>query len=769
MVFLSRLPISSRRALTIVTLIIWLLLMTILLVFSYDAERSDAFNRLGFKTETAFIQFERHWPDLKQESLAVKNHYLSQLTYSYHPTLHFSVITLKGKVVASSLNNLNQLSYGPVIQQFQLGFDQGQHCLLQLYNLQEKNVSACAYPYENEVLLIASLHKKDLLSYWLNKKLYLIFACIISLFLILIFIYLNYREAQHSKFSFQILKSNIKKQDDDFKRLVSNLPGILYRLRLSDRSLDYISPGSLQLLGYPPDYFLQHDHTPFDLIDEDDQENFKQKSKTAHFSLKPFEMVYRIKTASGEHKWILDRGRCYQVDNDEYFIEGVMLDITERELVRQQIEYLAIQDPLTELYNRFKFNDELVSAVSHAKMTNEKFAMLFIDLDRFKTINDSLGHQVGDRLLQKVAERLSCILPKQHFLARMGGDEFVVLMRNIENTSDIEILANDINRHVRQVFRVDSYELRTSCSIGISLCPNHSEHSHILWRYADTAMYQVKNRGGDGYQFFTQEMGDMVQHRINIEHGFIPAFESQQFELYYQPQVDIHNNSLLGCEALVRWFHPEMGNVSPVEFIPIAEETGFIHTLGGWILETSIQQLTSWLPKQPDFVMSVNISAVQVTDELPKRIEQLLAEYNVPSHALELEITESLLMENIDYILPILNKIKTLGVGFAIDDFGTGYSSLSYLRYLPINKLKIDRAFIMNIENNKDDISMVKAIVAMAKSLNLTVLAEGIENQNQLNLIKELSCERYQGYFFNKPLDANNFTSLYFQQQKQVQ
>jgi len=768
-VFLARFATVPRRSLYLLALSLWLVLISLLLISSYQSERKDAFNRLSFKTETAFIQFERHWPALKSEELAIKNQYLRHLALNFQPSLNFSVINLNGKVQASSLVNLTQLSYSPVIDQFAWAFEQGQHCLFHLHELHINPVNACAYPFQSNTLLIASLQTDDILKYWLYKKMYFILGSTLSLGIIVFFLFLSYRQKSKEHENFVQLKENITKQDNDFKRLISNLPGVLYRLRLSDRSLNYLSPGSHELLGYHPDYFFQNDTSPFDLIDKEDQPKFDEKSKAAHFSLRPFEMVYRIKTSQGEHKWILDRGRCYEADEGEHYIEGVMLDITERELVRQQIEYLAIQDPLTELFNRFKFNDELVQAVSHAKMTGEKFAMLFIDLDRFKTINDSLGHQIGDRLLQKVANRLQSILPDQHFLARMGGDEFVILMRNIENTSDIEIFANDINRHLRQVFVIDSYELRTSCSIGISLCPTHSEHSHILWRFADTAMYQVKNNGGDGYQFFTQEIGDMVQHRINIEHSFIPAFDNKQFELHYQPQVDIHTNALLGCEALIRWTHPEMGNISPAEFISIAEETGFIHTLGDWILEKSIIQLKAWQIEQNNFIMSVNISAVQITPELPSRIEQLLIQYDIPSACLELEITESLLMENLDFILPILNKIKEIGVGFAIDDFGTGYSSLSYLRYLPINKLKIDRAFVMNIEKSKDDVNLVKAIIAMSRSLNLTVLAEGIETQKQLTLLRDLSCERYQGYLFSKPLDAATFSTLYFPERKRIQ
>ncbi|MFT5594438.1 MAG: diguanylate cyclase (GGDEF)-like protein/PAS domain S-box-containing protein [Oceanicoccus sp.] len=757
---------SKRRYLYALALVFWLLVISCLFIRSFEAEKQAVYNQLDFKTEIAFLQFERHWPDLSQQSLAVKNHYLAQLTFNFKPILHFSAIRLNGEVLASSLKHLNQLSYGPIIDQFQTQLELGQSCLTELFGLFEVGVLACAYSYNDELLLIASAHPTDILFYWFSKDINFIIISLLSIGLLLLLLFLNYKQKKGAILDYEDLEKSILKQGSDFKRLVSNLPGILYRLNLQEHTLDYISPGSFQLLGYAPDYFSHHGTTPFDLIDEDDKHDFTKNIKSAHFSLKPFEMVYRIKAASGEHKWILDRGRCYQDENEEYFIEGVMLDITEHELVRQQIEYLGIKDPLTELYNRFKFNDELVQAVNHAKQSGEHFAMLFIDLDRFKNINDSLGHQLGDRLLQKVAQRLQSILPREHFLARMGGDEFVILMRNVEKTSDIEVFASDINRHLRQVFRVDSYELRTSCSIGISLCPSHSEHSHILWRYADTAMYQVKNRGGDGFQFFTQEMGDMVQHRINIEHSFMPAFDDQQFELFYQPQVDIHTNEILGCEALIRWFHPELGAISPAEFIPIAEETGFIHTLGDWILEQSLLQLKEWLLYNPKFVMSVNVSALQVTEDFPKKVKQLLTKYDIDGASIELEITETLLMENIDFILPLLNEIKESGVGFAIDDFGTGYSSLSYLRYLPIKKLKIDRAFIMNIENNNDDKNMVKAIIAMSKSMNLIVLAEGIENQVQLNLLRELLCERYQGYFFNKPLDRSTFTSLYFEPKK---
>ena len=748
----------------------WLIVVSVLLFGSYHHDRDSAFERLSYKNEAAFIQFERHWADLELDRRSDQVAYLKQLAQHFKPAIHFSVIRHNGKIVASTLNNLTQLSYSPVIHQFINADALGNQCIKDLSSLQAHSVNACALFLESDqVYLVSSLHFDDLLSYWIKRNLFFIGAVIAGL---LIFSGLYYLLTTQQFFLLRKQKEvsdEFQRQGSDFKRLLSNLPGLVYRLQVKDQKLDYVSPGSMQLLGYPPEHFIDNNTTPFDLIEDDDKHDFTRQSHSAHFSLKPFELIYRLKTIHGERKWVLDRGRCYMDKSGEQFVEGVILDITERELVRQQIEYLAIRDPLTELYNRYKFNDELVNAVDDANRRHDHFAMLFIDLDRFKTINDSLGHQLGDRLLRKVASRLQTIIPKQHFLARMGGDEFVILMRAVNHVSDVEILARNINRAMRKPFNIDSYQLRTSCSIGISLCPDDSTHSHILWRYADTAMYQVKNRGGDGYQFFTSEMGDIVQHRITIEHGFVPAIENKQFELHYQPQVDIHTGQVIGAEALIRWHHPTLGFISPVEFIPIAEETGFIHDLGDWIIHEALTQLAQWSKTNKNFTMAINVSALQITEEFPQKLNNLLMQHGVNAQSVELEITESLLMENIDFVQPLLNTIKDLGVKFAIDDFGTGYSSLSYLRYLPIDKLKIDRAFVMNLEENQADVAMAKSIIAMAKNLNLKVLAEGIETVAQLNILKEQDCDSYQGYYFGKPSDKDTFYSLYIDEARPLQ
>lgn len=754
----------SHSRLYAVLACIWVFVVSTLLIGSYLNDRSSTFESLTYKTEAAYIQFERHWSELKSENQTEKEVYLKQLALNFKPTIHFTVLGDNGKIVASTLSNLKELSYTPVLHQLKAHHAEGEFCTRELRSLQANSVNACSFYLKAQMVhLIASLNHEDFVRYWLSNNLFFISSVLIGLLLFSGLYYLLSTQQYLLLKQQKDVANEFEQQGSDFKRLLSNLPGLVYRLQVKDKKLDYVSPGSMQLLGYPPEHFIVNNSTPFDFIEDDDKHDFTRQSHAAHFSLKPFELIYRLRTIHNERKWVLDRGRCYVDQNGDQFVEGVILDITERELVRQQIEYLAVQDPLTELYNRYKFNDELVRAVDDANRRHEHFAMLFIDLDRFKTINDSLGHQLGDRLLRKVASRLQRIIPKQHFLARMGGDEFVILMHAVNHVSEVEILSRNINRAMRKPFNIDSYQLRTSCSIGISLCPDHSTHSHILWRYADTAMYQVKNRGGNGFQFFTSEMGDLVQHRITIEHGFIPALENKQFELHYQPQVDISTNKVIGAEALVRWHHPTLGFINPVEFIPIAEETGFIHELGDWIIHESLTQLAKWNKVDKDFTIAINVSALQITEEFPNKLNNLIMQHGVNSECIELEITESLLMENIDFIIPLLKTITDLGVKFAIDDFGTGYSSLSYLRYLPIKKLKIDRAFVMNLEKDTTDVAMAKSIIAMGKNLNLKVIAEGIETIAQLDILQVLECDYYQGFYFGLPIDKEKFYSKYLE------
>lgn len=752
----------SRSGLFSLALVLWTGLTALVMHNSYQQKKELTFQQLENLTSILAYEIEHNpdWP----ESLSLQSGMAQIQRWQHAFGLHFdlSLIQPDGQPVISTLTPASTLGFAETVRYLKASPPASTtQCHGMLMGYPEDHGQICNHLVANDIHLVLSLTQSNITGIWVADHWPVI---TISLFTILflaslhLLISIRYHD---SKMKQSHLANQVEKQETEFRRLLRNLPGLIYRMKARDKKIIYISPGSLALLGYQPEQFIEQKITPMDIIEEEDQERLFNQVRLAHQSLKPFELVYRIRTLHGELKWVIDRGNCYLDTDGEYYVEGVILDITERELVRQQIEYLAIQDPLTELYNRYKFNDELVSAVDETKRQQEHFAMLFIDLDRFKNINDSLGHQLGDRLLREVSERLKKITKEEQFLGRMGGDEFVILMRHLSSTDEARDLAREINRVLRQPFNIESYELRISCSIGIALCPDDSNESHILWRYADTAMYQVKKHGGNGYQFFTSEMSDQVQYRLKIEHSFIPALKQNQFELYYQPQVDIKTGELKGAEALIRWMHPELGFVSPAEFIPVAEETGFIHDLGKWILREALSQLAEWQKFLPDLNIAVNISARQITDEFPSSLEELINEFNVKKNTLELEITESLLMENIDFVQPLLNDVRDKEVSFAIDDFGTGYSSLSYLRYLPINKLKIDRAFVKNLEHNQDDIAMVRAIISMGKNLGISVLAEGIENNAQLSILKEQGCDAYQGYLFSRPLEKNAFYQQY--------
>lgn len=633
-------------------------------------------------------------------------------------------------------------------------------CLTELPGLEHAAYQVC-YQFDNKAnLWLAGIGIGDLIWQWLHHNAIYLLLCITGFAsLLLLYLHKHSGSLKNSARS-AALHSLVQKTDQDYQRLISNLPGLFYRVRVQDGQVLLISPGAEQLTGYTPHAFASGNIRAIDLVHREDRKSFLRQSRAAHSSLREYELSYRILTRQGDTRWVLDKGRSY-FENNEPMIEGMILDITERELVRQQIEYLAISDPLTELYNRYKFHDELVHLTDEANTRGESFAMLFIDLDRFKNINDSLGHQIGDRLLRKVAQRLKDITRGQFLLARMGGDEFVVLMRHITGEGAAASLARSINLSLADPFQIDNYTLRTSCSIGIALFPGHSQQSQVLWRYADTAMYQAKQAGGNRYQFFTPEIGAQVQARISMEHDLNLALSNHEFSLHFQPQVDLQTGRVTGAEALVRWQHPTKGMISPAQFIPVAEEIGLIGKLGDWILDEALQHLQTWLQSDPAFTLAVNISAKQVTRDLPSQLQHKLTRQQIPPNALELEITESLLMENLNLVTPLLGDIRNLGINFALDDFGTGYSSLSYLRHLPIQKLKIDRAFVKNLETNQDDAALVNAIIAMASSLNLHVLAEGVETTGQQAILQRHGCMRFQGYLFGKPVAANEFTEHY--------
>lgn len=568
-------------------------------------------------------------------------------------------------------------------------------------------------------------------------------------------------------FHHQLTEDALHEQKSTLKLLFSNLPGIVYRVRIPDYKVLFITDGCQNLLGHSAKTYLSGKRTPFDDIYEEDQEILVKHSNSISSAKSQYEHIFRVNSPSGEMKWILDRGRAVKPvlgsDNEDktIYLEGILLDITEHMHSQQQVDYLATRDPLTELANRYAFIDELVNRIDEYKEKKD-IALLFIDLDRFKTINDSLGHQVGDRLLKAVSERLRKCVGEENHLARLSGDEFTAMMLNPASLEDVEALANKINNIISNTFEIDYYKLNTTCSIGISMYPQDSTESHILLRNADTAMYSAKSNGGNTYHFFTDEMNRRVNNRLSIETELRRAIKNNEFEIHYQPQVSSETGALEGAEALVRWIHPTAGIVSPIDFITIAEEAGLIREIGDWVLEQACRTFKKWNDESElDLSVAVNVSVRQLDNDFTLRVQEILKQTGLKETNLELEITETLLMNNIEDNIRILDSISEQGVRFAMDDFGTGYSSLSYLRQFPISKLKIDRSFVNDITDDPDDEAIIHAIIAMGKTLKLKVIAEGVENHQQLVLLQAMGCDSYQGFFFSRPLKSEDFYEKY--------
>jgi diguanylate cyclase (GGDEF)-like protein/PAS domain S-box-containing protein len=437
--------------------------------------------------------------------------------------------------------------------------------------------------------------------------------------------------------------------------------------------------------------------------------------------------------------------------------EGTVEDITDRKAAEERVQYLAYYDALTGLPNRTLLQDRLSKALASARRQKDKVALLFLDLDRFKNINDSLGHSVGDLLLQDVAERLKRSAREQDTVARLAGDEFLIVLTDVKDIRDAAVAAERFMDAMTAEFVVQSHPLSISCSLGISIFPEHGADGETLIKNADAAMYCAKDYGRDNFRFFTEDMNAQVVERLTLENSLRLALDKKELFLEYQPQMDIGTGRITGLEALLRWQHPELGLVPPDKFIRIAENSGLIMPIGEWVFRTACSQARKWqdegLPAVP---VAVNVSAVQFRQEgFRELIRRVLHETGLASQYLELELTESLLLSNADVRLLVLQELKAMGLRLAIDDFGTGYSSFSYLKQFPVSKLKIDRSFIRDVAVNPDDAAITTAIISMAKSLNLKVIAEGVENEEQMSFLRAHHCDEIQGYYFSKPLSTD--------------
>jgi len=441
---------------------------------------------------------------------------------------------------------------------------------------------------------------------------------------------------------------------------------------------------------------------------------------------------------------------------------AALRDITERKEQEERLLYLATRDPLTQLPNRRLFTERLEQAIDNANATDGKFAVLFIDLDHFKNINDARGHVTGDMVLQAVGERLQDYLPDGDTVAHMSGDEFPIILNGVKDRAEAEEVAGDILKLISKPFTIEGKKIFTTGSIGIVLYPDSASSIGDLMRNVDTAAYKAKKEGRDTYQFYSERLSTEVRRRLEVETGLRRALEGDRLTLAYQAKVDLGSRKIIGAEALLRWEDPELGMVPPDEFIPVAEETGLITPIGEWVLRTACREAAQWAKLIADPVhVGVNLSAIQfIQGDLFSSIDKALTDAGLPARLLDLELTESILVQNPEDTIQTLKLLKTMGVSVSIDDFGTGYSSLSYLTRFPLDSLKVDRAFVANLPDDQDSIAIVRAIVSMAKNLNLTIIAEGIETDNQVSFLNALGCDAGQGYLFSKPVPAADFVKL---------
>ena len=427
-----------------------------------------------------------------------------------------------------------------------------------------------------------------------------------------------------------------------------------------------------------------------------------------------------------------------------------------------QLSHLAQHDSLTDLPNRMLLNDRLQQAITMARRHGYRIAVLFLDLDRFKHINDSLGHVVGDQLLQAVAVRLERCVRESDTVGRQGGDEFVVVLSELEAAENAGISAAKLLAALTLPYHIGSHDIIVPVSIGVSIYPDDGEDAETLIKNADTAMYHAKENGRNNYQFFKQEMNIRASERQFIESGLRVALERKEFSLHYQPKVDLGTGAITGVEALLRWKHPERGFIPPAQFVPIAEDTGLILPIGHWVLSEACRQSREWIDAGfAPVPMAVNISAVEFrSKDFVENVRAILKKSGLDPRCLELELTESVLMKHAESTVSMLKALKEIGVQLTVDDFGTGYSSLSYLRQFPIDALKVDQSFVHEISSRTDDAAIVSAVISMGNSLKKRVIAEGVETREQLDFLTAEGCEEAQGYYFNRPMVANQFAKL---------
>ena len=475
-----------------------------------------------------------------------------------------------------------------------------------------------------------------------------------------------------------------------------------------------------------------------------------------------YELEHIVLLPNGEQRTVLHQAEAVHENGGAPLLQGTLQDITERKAHEARIEYLANHDALTDLPNRNLLDDRVAQSIAQAKRAARSLSIMLLDLDRFKYVNDTFGHAVGDGLLQEVARRLKAATREEDTVARLGGDEFVLMLPDIEVAEDAEAVACKVVEAFSRPFIVEDHELHVTTSLGISLFPKDANSGEMLLKMADAALYCAKDKGRNCYQFYTQEMGLQVEEQTELEHALHQAIVRRELELHYQPKVDLQTGAIVGVEALVRWRRPEIGLIAPTRFIPLAEETGLIIPIGEWVLREACTQTVRWHNDGYAAVtVAVNVSARQFRQQnFPEVVRNVLSETGLPPEFLELELTESVVVQDRDNTLAALKQLKEIGVALSLDDFGTGYSSLSYLKDFPIDAVKIDRSFVNDVTNSVDGASLAKSIISMAESLRMKTIAEGVETAGQLAFLQSNRCDVIQGFYFSRPLPEGDISDM---------
>jgi len=553
----------------------------------------------------------------------------------------------------------------------------------------------------------------------------------------------------------------LRESEERYRALTENTYDLISEIDSSERYL-YLSPNYQDVLGYEPGELIGY--RVIDLIHPEDSPAVKAAFRRVFEHSTIGQVLYRFMHKNGELRWFESTGKTYQTASGESRVVFVSRDITERQRYEETIRHQAFHDALTGLPNRMLFKDRLTLEIAHAKRSKQMLAILFLDLDRFKLINDTLGHGVGDQLLKIVAGRLIGYVREDDTVARLGGDEFTVLLPEISQEENAAKVARKILEAIREPVYIGDHELYITTSIGVALYPNDGEDAESLLKNADTAMYRAKEKGKNNYQLYTPAMNAKAFERLAMENGLRRALERKEFVLYYQPKVNINTGKIIGMEALLRWQAPDRSLIPPGDFIPMAEDTGLIVPIGEWVLRTACAQNKAWQDASfPPIRVAVNLSARQFQlQNLVEVISRILKETGLDPCWLELEITESVAMQNAEYTVKMLQELKEMGIQLAIDDFGTGYSSLSYLKRFPISKLKIDKSFVNEIGTAQDNEAIASTVIVLGQSLKLGVVAEGVENEVQYDFLKQHQCDEMQGFLFGKPVPPEEFEKLIF-------